>query len=45
MVVCQTEENRIGFLFFNMLLTNEYIIDIISNLRTTTDKHLKIHSF
>jgi hypothetical protein len=45
MVVCQTEEKRIGFLFFNMLLTNTYIIDIINNFKMTTGKHLKIHPF
>jgi len=45
MFVYQTEQKRIGFLFFNMLLTNTYILDLISNFKGTTDKHSKIHPF
>ncbi len=45
MQICQTEQRRIGFLFFNMLLTNTYILDLISNFKAITDKHSKIQPF
>jgi len=45
MQICQTEQKRIGFLFFNMLLTNTYILDLISNFKAITDNYSKLQPF